>query len=278
MTKSFLTVAAATSLLIPALAQDNTIRASISGEGGDGKCTFEVEVEGIAEVEIRGDQGYLRTVSGLPARWRRLVCNQPLPEVPTGFRFKGIDGRGSQRLIREPAGNQGVAVVQIEDPKNGSEGYTGDIIWEGSAARPAVSQSGAGTFGQSSGVWGGQGWGSSWGDSVAFTGMGNGTFDRTGGPRLDLRRAHVTVERSTGNVNASFDTDQGPSTLSFSGKVTRLTADTVEADLVTGVQRSDSALARGHMSVRVNPDRSIASVVIDGDVDNGSFRLNFTNR
>jgi hypothetical protein len=48
-------------LPVSSQAQENTIRANIRGGGGDGKCTFEVEVDKVAEVEIRGDQGYLRT-------------------------------------------------------------------------------------------------------------------------------------------------------------------------------------------------------------------------
>lgn len=116
-------------------AQENTIRANIRGGGGDGKCTFEVEVDEVAEVEIRGDQGYLRTISGSPARWRRLDCNQPLPSAPNDFRFKGIDGRGRQDLVRDPNSNRGVAVIRIEDPQRGREGYTGDIMWRGGSDR-----------------------------------------------------------------------------------------------------------------------------------------------
>jgi hypothetical protein len=103
-----------------------TITARISGKGGSGKCTFEVEVDGVAEVEIRGDQGYLRTISGPAATWRRLDCNQPMPNNPNGFRFKGIDGRGSQTLVQ----SSGRYVVRLEDPKNGREGYTGDFLWQ----------------------------------------------------------------------------------------------------------------------------------------------------
>jgi hypothetical protein len=117
-------------------AQDNTIHASIKGGGGDGKCTFEVEVDEVAEVEIRGDTGYLRTISGRPAIWRRLECNQPLPSAPDNFRFKGIDGRGRQELLRNPNSNRGVAVIRIEDPNGGREGYTGDIMWRGSSNTP----------------------------------------------------------------------------------------------------------------------------------------------
>lgn len=103
--------------------------ARITGGNGEGKCTFEVEVDGVAEVEIRGDQGFLRTISGSRATWRRLQCNRPMPDSPSNFQFKGIDGRGRQDLARDPNSNNGVAVVRLEDPKSGREGYTGDVIW-----------------------------------------------------------------------------------------------------------------------------------------------------
>jgi len=113
-----------------ATAQYQPIRATITGQSGDdGKCTFEVEVDGAAEIEIRSDRGSIRQLSGKSARWRRLTCTQPLPNNPGSFRFKGIDGRGSQQLVPNSSG--GVAVIRIEDPKGGSEGYTGDIEWRG---------------------------------------------------------------------------------------------------------------------------------------------------
>jgi hypothetical protein len=79
----------------PLSAQSQRMRANITGAAGDGKCTFEVVVDGAAEVEIYGDQGSVRTLSGSPASWRRLECNQSLPNNPSDFRFQGIDGRGS---------------------------------------------------------------------------------------------------------------------------------------------------------------------------------------
>lgn len=113
--------------------QSQSIRATITGSagGGDGKCTFEVEVDGAAEVEIRSDRGFIRQLSGQTARWRRLTCTEPLPNNPGSFRFRGIDGRGRQQLIRDPNSSGGVAVVRIEDPKGGAEAYTGDLEWRG---------------------------------------------------------------------------------------------------------------------------------------------------
>src|ERR1039458_6758737 len=114
-----------------ASAQSIPRRANITGGGGDGgKCTLEVVVDGAADVEIRGDQAVLRNLKGGTPQWRRFQCSSPMPANPPGFRFTGVDGRGSQRLAQEPRGN-GPAIVHIEDPDNGSEGYTFDLTWGG---------------------------------------------------------------------------------------------------------------------------------------------------
>jgi hypothetical protein len=60
-----------------------------------------------------------------------------MPANPAGFRFAGVDGRGRQTLVRAPQGG-GPAVVRIEDPQGGAEGYTFDLMWQtgGYAAPP----------------------------------------------------------------------------------------------------------------------------------------------
>jgi hypothetical protein len=111
-------------------------RAALRGGGGNqGKCTIEVVVDGAAEVEIHGDSAMLRTTAGLPAQWRRFECSAPMPANPPGFRFSGVDGRGRQDLIRDPR-NGGAAVVRIEDPQGGSEGYTFDVTWDNRGGYP----------------------------------------------------------------------------------------------------------------------------------------------
>ena len=118
-------------------AQPNSFRAAIRGAGGpEGKCTIEVVVDGAAEIEVRGDTAVLHNLFGQPAQWRRFVCNRPMPPRMADFRFQGIDGRGSQTLVRDPQ-RSGAAVVRIEDPQGGSEGYTFDLIWhEGTPPDP----------------------------------------------------------------------------------------------------------------------------------------------
>jgi hypothetical protein len=121
-----------------ASAQTLERRADLTGgnDGGRGKCTIEVVVDGSAEVEIRGDRAVLRNLDGRPPQWRRFLCTSPMPPNPAGFRFAGVDGRGRQTLVRGP--NGGPAVVRIDDPQSGSEGYTFDIFWqlEGYSAPP----------------------------------------------------------------------------------------------------------------------------------------------
>ena len=114
-----------------AFAQRDSMTANIRGGGGDGgKCTIEVDVDGVADVEVRGDRAYIRTLQGQPAFFRRFECNMVMPRVPSDFRFRGIDGRGRVELVRSPDSG-GVAVVRIEDSKGGREGYTFDLEWRG---------------------------------------------------------------------------------------------------------------------------------------------------
>ena len=145
-------------VIVPAVLAAPAVQAQISQihaniRGGDDKCTFEVRVDKVAEVEIHGDTGILRTLDGSPASWVRLDCGQRFPNNPSDFKFQGVDGRGSQTLVRDPRGSGGVAVIRIEDPDGGSEGYTGDITWSGGES-----------YWGGGGNWssGGSGWNDSW--------------------------------------------------------------------------------------------------------------------
>jgi hypothetical protein len=126
------TIAALAAIAAPLNAQQAQRRANITGggDGNSGKCTVEVIVDGAADVEINGASGALRNLSGQPPQWRRFECTSPLPANAANIRFQGIDGRGRQQLIRDPR-NGGAAVVRIEDPDGGAEGYTFDMIWGG---------------------------------------------------------------------------------------------------------------------------------------------------
>jgi hypothetical protein len=137
MKRTFLVIVTVAVMAGSMAAQTYSRRATLRGGGdpGRGKCTIEVVVDGAAEVEVRGDSAILRNLAGQPPQWRRFECSGPLPANPGDFRFQGIDGRGSQQLVRDPR-NGGVAVVRIEDPQSGSEGYTFDLIWSAYGGQP----------------------------------------------------------------------------------------------------------------------------------------------
>jgi len=141
MNNGYLRTITGLAVALSASAQTYDRRAEITG-GGDrdrGKCTIEVVVDGVAEIEIRGDRAIMRNLGGQPPQWRRFVCNMPMSPNPEGFRFAGVDGRGRQSLVRPPE-RGGPAVIRIEDPQGGSEGYTFDIFWQvGGGYRPEPS-------------------------------------------------------------------------------------------------------------------------------------------
>ena len=144
MHKGFWIGAVLAVLSLPVSAQTLSRRATFRGgeSPNEGKCTIEVVVDIVAEVEVRGDNAVLRTVSGQPAQWRRFECTGRMPDNPANFRFKGVDGRGRQDLVRDPRGG-GPAVVRIEDRDGGTEAYTFDLIWTGS---PEYTGPGGGGF------------------------------------------------------------------------------------------------------------------------------------
>ncbi len=146
------------------------MRANIQGQnfGDRGKCTIEVNVDDTAEVEVSGDRYRIRTISGQPAFARRFVCSGVMPRRMNDFQFKGIDGRGRMYLVRDPRQNGGVAVIRIEDPKGGREGYTFDLIWSGGSdgGRPGGGYPGGGNPG--GGNPGGPGWGNNGGGRDVF--------------------------------------------------------------------------------------------------------------
>jgi hypothetical protein len=133
-----ITLAAFAAIAAPVSAQQYQRRAVVTGRdnSGGGKCTIEVVVDGVAEVEVRGDNATLRNVSGQPPQWRRFECTGVLPANPANFRFAGVDGRGKQELVRDPR-NGGSVVVRIEDPEGGAGEYKFDLTWGGGNGFPS---------------------------------------------------------------------------------------------------------------------------------------------
>src|SRR5690242_8528170 len=88
-------------------ARESSIRANIRGGGSpdSGKCTIEADVDGTAEVFVSGDSARIRTLGGQPAFLKRMDCTAPMPRNAADYQFSGVDGRGSQNLVRDPRSN-----------------------------------------------------------------------------------------------------------------------------------------------------------------------------
>jgi hypothetical protein len=129
-------IAAVAAMVGPANGQTFQRRASISGGGGQdwGRCRIEVVVDGAAEVEIRGDNALLRNLSGQPPQFRQFECTSPMPANAPNLRFTGMNGRGSQELVRGPQ-NGSPAVIRIQDPEGGQGDYAFEMTWGGGGDR-----------------------------------------------------------------------------------------------------------------------------------------------
>lgn len=240
------------------------------GSGGDGKCTVEVYVDDVAEVEIRGRNATIRTFSGSPASIRRFECNEQLPYNPSDFRFKGVDGRGRQELVRSP--DRGSAIIRIEDSKGGSEGYTFDLFWRGGGG---YNSGGYGSGGYSSGGYGSggssggsgynnknNGWDNGWGNGSGWTTSGNfdykggrqgsGAYRDRDGNRRRLDAAHVFIGTS-GIMAVSFGSDRGK--FEFMGKVDRRDGRTVFAEV-------NGNGARGTMEIEMSSHNTVRKIYL----------------
>ncbi len=257
-----------------------TRRAEIRGGGGDGKCTIEVEVDDVAEVEIRGDSATLRTRSGQRASWRRFQCNQVMPLRPNNFRFRGIDGRGRQELVRDP-NNGGAAVIRIEDSKGGSEGYTFDIEWRGGSGGGWGGNGGNGGGGWGNGNgngngngggWGngnGGGWNGSSGSTFNFRGDGNCYLNRRNGRDQRVRDVNVSLSLD-GRVALSFD-GEGFQRLNFVGRADRYNRDSIVTELRSGGTRASA-------TIYIDRRGEVERIEMNGSMNNDDFRLQWRAR
>jgi hypothetical protein len=111
-------------------AQDIHRRASIGrGPGGGEGCMVAVVVDGVADVEIRGDDATLHNISGQPPQFREFECTRPIPPN-AAVRFVAESGRGRQELARGTR-EGGPVIVHIEDPEAGAGEYRFRLTWGG---------------------------------------------------------------------------------------------------------------------------------------------------
>jgi hypothetical protein len=269
-------------LLVPAAnaQRDASIQANIRGGGGGiGRCTFEVVVDDVAEVEIRGDRGSIRTIAGAPANWMRLDCTQALPPNPRGFRFRGLNGRGSQRLVSDPRFDRG-AVVRVQDPQGGSGRYVGELSWDGQQGGNWGPGPGAGVAPPPPGPnrppgpggnWGGGGWTGTNGGTFEFYGDGRGFLNRRDGRDLRVRDVRVSLDRS-GFVNLAFQSEGFDRRLTFNGRATRYGWESIDAIF------EDGPRSRSRATIYVDRRGNVQRITMDGRMRGDEFTLDWRSR
>ena len=98
---------------------------------GKGRCDIRLQIDKEAEVRIRDDSVFVRTLSGREARDDGSECNEPLPRHGiTGFNFEVRDSRGEIILLSPPSQrNEYTAVVRIRDSASGIGRYHFRLSW-----------------------------------------------------------------------------------------------------------------------------------------------------
>jgi hypothetical protein len=98
---------------------------------GMGQCDIRLMIDNEAEVSLRSDRVYIRTLQGREGRDAGSECNVPLPRgYIEGFNFQVMDGRGDLALLSQPStrGGDG-AVVRIRDEQGGEGRYHFRVSW-----------------------------------------------------------------------------------------------------------------------------------------------------
>lgn len=231
---------------------------------GKGQCDIRLQVDGEAEVSVRGDMVYVRTISGRDARDDGSECNEPLPARNLrDFQYEVKDRRGDIRLLDQPSPRNGFsAIVRIRDSSGGEGRYHFRLSW-------LISGGGIGPGG------GGGDWRPDRGpggrrDIIHFRSRGSGALDRRGEPPRRIREVNVDVDRD-GSVTAVFDPD-GRMPLAFAGRVTSSQGDTVRAAVSAG----DRFGMRGEMVISLDRRGEVLRINVEGMAGRDRFRLDWT--
>lgn len=101
----------------------------------EGRCEIRVWVDNRAEVRMRGDTIFVRTMEGSKGRDEGSSCSQPIPyNGVRGFQIHQTAGRNTVALAQEPSrANNYTALIAIDDPQGGGDNYAFEVTWQAEA-------------------------------------------------------------------------------------------------------------------------------------------------
>jgi len=97
----------------------------------EGHCAIRVWVDNRAEVRMRGEQIFVRTLEGARGRDEGSECSQPLPyNSVRDFQIRQTAGRTRVQLAQEPSRmNNFTAMIVVDDRQGGGDNYAFDVSW-----------------------------------------------------------------------------------------------------------------------------------------------------
>jgi hypothetical protein len=109
----------------------------------EGRCEIRLWVDNRAEVRMRGDTIFVRTLEGSRGRDEGSSCSQPLPfNSVRGFEIRQTAGRSRVAVAQEPSRmNNYTASIAIDDRQGGGDDYAFEVTWHAEpdiAAAPAA--------------------------------------------------------------------------------------------------------------------------------------------
>jgi hypothetical protein len=101
----------------------------------EGRCDIRLWVDNRAEVRLRGDAVFVRTVEGAKGRDEGSECSQPLPfNSVRGFQIRQTAGRNRVELAQEPSRmNNFTAMFAVDDRQGGGDNYAFEVTWQAEA-------------------------------------------------------------------------------------------------------------------------------------------------
>ena len=97
----------------------------------EGRCEIRVWMDNRAEVRMRGDAIFVRTVEGSRGRDEGSECSQPLPyNSVRDFQIRQTAGRSRVTLAQEPHRmNNFTAMTAVEDSQGGGDNSGFEVTW-----------------------------------------------------------------------------------------------------------------------------------------------------
>lgn len=104
----------------------------------EGRCEVRVWVDHHAELRLRGDGVFVRTLEGAKSYDEGSACSQPLPyNSISGLQIRQIAGRNPVNLVQQPDRmNNYSALFAINDDQGGGDHYVFEVTWHSEGDRP----------------------------------------------------------------------------------------------------------------------------------------------